>query len=576
VRPAPADPADRYLAERTLLELTFDEASIGLALRRFDGTALRVNRAMCVLTGRSPGELTQVTPEQLTHPDDVGIEDRLIAELEAGTRQGYEVEKRYVRPDGTAVWCHIYVSVLDRGQGAERLLLSQVSDITGRKAAEAKLTEMALHDGLTGLPNRLLLLDRVNHALARSMRRVSSVAVLFLDLDRFKVVNDSKGHAAGDVLLIAAAERLQRALRPNDTVARLGGDEFVVLCEDLNAPSEASAVARRLLRALSRPVDLDGREVVVTASIGIAIGQPGSSADTLLRQADTAMYQAKARGRNRAEVYAEGLEERAVHRLETEQDLRQAIERDQLVMWYQPQYSLPHQHLVGVEALVRWHHPTRGSILPADFLPIAEETGLIGDIGTFVLEAVCRAGRRWVDMVPGFRLAVNLSARQLETPGFCTFVESVLADHSIPADRLCFEVTESILMDIQGSTARQLGRLRALGVHLALDDFGTGYSSLSYLTSFPVDQVKIDRSFVADLGEGRRSMAVVSAVIGLAHDLGLEAVAEGAETTEQIELLRAMACDAVQGFVLGHPVPEEQIDALVSSASATRCAVPAP
>jgi diguanylate cyclase (GGDEF)-like protein len=400
--------------------------------------------------------------------------------------------------------------------------------------------------------------------------------VLFLDLDRFKVVNDSKGHAAGDDLLRAVADRLRRAVRPADTVARLGGDEFVIVCEDICGEGDALAVARRLAAVLGQPLDVAGREVVVTASIGAAVGTDGAGPDELLRRADLAMYQAKAKGRARAIAYDETLEQDVAARLDLEADLRMALREGQLRVVFQPQWSLAHGGLLGVEALVRWAHPARGLLGPGAFLDLAEETGLIREIGTFVLEAACATARRWVDVDPRFIVSVNLSARQLDTPGFAALVAGVLHHHRLAPANLCVEVTETLLIDLHGGAARQLAQLRSLGVQVALDDFGTGWSSLSHLTSFPVDVVKVDRAFVAGLDddlERHRSKAVVSAVVGLAHDLGLTTVAEGAETAEHVERLRALGCDSVQGFFLGRPEPPEVIDRLVADAAEQVAAV---
>jgi diguanylate cyclase (GGDEF)-like protein/PAS domain S-box-containing protein len=436
-------------------------------------------------------------------------------------------------------------------------------DISERKRFETELAHQATHDPLTGLPNRSLLLQRLEHALARARRQRSRVAVLFLDLDHFKVVNDSLGHDLGDQLLVTIAERLREALRPSDTVARFGGDEFVVLCEDLVGRRDAEAVAERVHEAISGPFTVDDREVFVGVSIGIAFPDAvPADGGTLIRDADAAMYQAKARGRSRWEVFDHDMRGRAVDRLDIENALRRALERRELRIHYQPIVSLETGTIRSVEALVRWEHPERGLLLPDEFIAVAEETGVIVPIGAWVLEQACRQVERWrgtVAALDGLSLAVNLSGRQLGDPALVDTVERSLVASGMPANQLQLEITESVLMDDVEASQETLVRLRGLGVRLGIDDFGTGYSSMSYLRRFPVDVLKVDRSFVDGLGHDASDSAIVNAIVTLAHTLGLAAVGEGVETYEQLAELRRLGCDFAQGYLISRPGAGEEV-----------------
>jgi diguanylate cyclase (GGDEF)-like protein len=444
-----------------------------------------------------------------------------------------------------------------------------VDDVTDRKVSEDKLTHLALHDGLTGLPNRELFLDRTRHALALAKRTVSSPSILFLDLDHFKVINDSMGHATGDALLIEITERLKQVVRPSDTLARLGGDEFTLLCEGLEDDAAVHHIADRVARALGDPIKIYGRDVVVTTSIGIATAErPGNvRAEDLLQQADAALYRAKDRGRARYEMYIVGLRAHAMQRLEVEQDLRGAAERGELRVWYQPQFALPSRELVGVVALVRWEHPSRGLLQPKEFMDVAEETGLVVNLGTSVLEEACRQSHEWSEQY-GVRgnvpISVNLSPRQLGSGDFVAIAQGILERFAVPSSRLHLEITEAGLMKVHGSASRELSELRQLSLQVGIDDFGTGYSSLALLAAISVDFLKIDTTFVAGLGVHEQDEAIVGAVIALAHSLRLRAVAEGAETAEQLKALTDLGCDSVQGFLLGRPQTAEAFGALIA------------
>jgi diguanylate cyclase (GGDEF)-like protein len=434
---------------------------------------------------------------------------------------------------------------------------SVLSAATARHGAETRLAHQALHDPLTGLPNRALFLDRVELARDRSKRNQYAFALLFLDLDRFKVINDSLGHQAGDELLIEVARRLSACARSGDTVARFGGDEFAVLCDQLASEADVLAVAERITGALRQPVTILGESVVVTASIGVAIGDAHSTAGGMLRDADAAMYRAKEAGRDRVEVFDDLMRARAIRRLTTEQDLRAAISRGELLMHYQPTVELRSRKLVGHEALLRWAHPARGLLGPDQFLDVAEESGLITRIGEFVIDRVL-ADMSDAAGHPSLRcgkVAVNVSLRQLADVDLAALVANALETYGIDAGRLCLEVTEHALARDPDRTAAALADLTALGVDIAVDDFGTGYSSLTHLRRFHVDVLKIDRSFVEGLGSDADDTAIVRAVIGLGHALGLLVVAEGVEREDQVDALLAAGCDHAQGRYFGAPAP---------------------
>jgi diguanylate cyclase (GGDEF)-like protein len=432
------------------------------------------------------------------------------------------------------------------------------------QAAERALIHQAFHDTLTGLPNRALLDDRLGQALARRERRPLEIAVLFLDIDRLKWVNDSLGHAAGDQLLVTAAHRLKAVLRPGDTVARFGGDEFVVLCDDVGGECEALLVAERLREALAAPFQLRDREIGLTASIGIALASSSThdSPDALLRDADAAMYRAKERGRDRVELFDDQMRSRALVRLETESMLRRAIDREELRVHYQPVIDLHTERIIGVEALARWQHPERGEVGPSEFITVAEETGLIVNLGAFVLRQACIQVARWNSRAPDrppLTVSVNLSAHQLRSRGLREMVAEALDRSGLPPPLLCLEITETALVEDADSTRTALDALKDLGITLAVDDFGTGYSSLLYLRRFPIGVLKIDRSFVIGLGTSAEDTAIVCGVIGLARALGLLAVAEGVETPEQAARLRELGCPLAQGYHWSMPLTARQM-----------------
>ena len=444
---------------------------------------------------------------------------------------------------------------------------SQIGEFLRRRRAEHRLAHQALHDGLTGLANRDLLLDRLRHALDRAAREDTSVAVLFMDLDDFKLVNDSLGHQVGDRLLIAVADRLRKTLRTSDTVsrpgtalARLGGDEFVLVCEGMVSDADAIRVAERIREDLARPFMIDGHELAVSASIGVAHAhEKDADSDTLLRDADAAMYRAKERGRGLYQVFDEALRMRVLERVGGESELRRAIERDELRLHYQPIVAVEDGTLRAFEALIRWEHPERGLVAPAEFIPLAEQTSLIHPIGRWVIAEACRQAARWRRQAAGapVRVSVNLSTRQLADRQLVATVDSALRQSATEPHCLTLEMTESLLMEEGESSIEMLQQLRGLGVGLALDDFGTGYSSLSYLRRFPLDALKLDRSFVSELDTGAAS-AIIAAVVDMSRALGMSVIAEGVETPEQLDTLRGLGCPLAQGFYFARPMPPDE------------------
>jgi diguanylate cyclase (GGDEF)-like protein/PAS domain S-box-containing protein len=441
-------------------------------------------------------------------------------------------------------------------------LANVLGDAFEHQVTEDDIRHRALHDPLTGLPNRVLFMDRLQQAIERLRRRATPAAVLFLDLDRFKLVNESLGHEVGDELLAAAAPRLKQALRSSDTVARFGADEFAILLEEIADEHDAVEMAQRVAGMFTRPFVLAGTEHFVSTSIGIALAAGGERAEDLVRDADAAMHRAKERGRARYELFDEGIRGRAISRLRVENDLRRALERDELTLDYQPQVSLADRSIVGVEALLRWQHPTRGLIAPGDFVSVAEENGLIDPIGRWVLDRACRQAAHWYRTRPDsapISMSVNLSAVQVPNPNLPDTVADALRGANLDPACLSLELTESVMVGYADSLMETLEALKALGVRLVLDDFGTGYSSLAYLTRLPLDALKVDRSFIDGLGTEPRDTAVTEAIIAMAHALSLQVVGEGTETELQVTELTRLGCDMAQGYHFSPPLPAGEI-----------------
>jgi diguanylate cyclase (GGDEF)-like protein/PAS domain S-box-containing protein len=551
--------AVRELAAREAeYRMLAENSSDFLARHAPDGTYRYASPASVAVTGYAPEELIGTSPLELIAEEDRELAAeygrRLIEQDEPAT-----IAFRLRRKDGQLRWLETIGRAV-RDDAGVRELVSVTRDISERKQAELELSHAALHDTLTGLPNRALFLDRLSLALRRTERHSGSVAVLFCDLDRFKVVNDSLGHDAGDRLLVDVAGRIGAALRPADTVARFGGDEFTILCEDIAGEIEAATIAQRIVDVFRDPFLLEDGEVFLATSLGIAIARgPDDRAEDLIRDADAAMYRAKERGKGRYEIFDEAMRADAVVRLETESALRRALERGELRLHYQPEVELATGRICGFEGLLRWEHPLRGLLGPSAFIPLAEETGLIVGIGEWVLREACTEAARWTQPLT---LSVNLSARQLAQHDLVAMVRRALSETRMDPSMLCLEITESAVMESGAATTAQLRALKSLGVRLAIDDFGTGFSSLAHLRRFPVDVIKIDGTFVAGLGREPQDASIAAAVISLAHALGLTTVAEGVETEEQLAILKELGCDFGQGYLFARPLPADEAQQL--------------
>jgi diguanylate cyclase (GGDEF)-like protein/PAS domain S-box-containing protein len=574
------DVTERRRAEHELYELkerfrhAFEEAPIGVALVAVHGTGfggvLQVNRAVCKITGYSREQLLETNFTAITHPDDRALSESAAQSYLTGEATSYDVEKRYVHADGHPVWVQIRASLVRDEAGQPLYAISQIQDVTERKRAEEQLRHQALHDSLTGLPNRALFQDRVDQALLALERRPGVLAVLFLDLDNFKLVNDTLGHPVGDELLLAVAQRLSELTRPTDTVARLSGDEFGILCEQLGGAGEAVQIAERLTEVLALPLRIEERELVATASVGIVIAAAGATTESLLRDADVAMYRAKSAGPGRYEIFDPAMHKRALERLDMEHALRTAIERDEFRLVYQPIVALDSGVPIACEALLRWQRPELGTVSPDDFIPIAEETGMIVPIGRWVLARACIEATRWREILgPNApTVNVNLSPRQLADADLVHHVTEALAESGLEHRALCLEITESAMIGGFERATEALGLLRGLGVTAAIDDFGSGVSSLGRLKELPLEVLKIDKAFVDGLVRGKEDRAIIAAVKALAEALDLTSVAEGVETAEQADELRRLGCHAAQGFYFSRPLEPAALAEFLRNATA--------
>jgi diguanylate cyclase (GGDEF)-like protein/PAS domain S-box-containing protein len=497
---------------------------------------------------------------EIIHPEDLEQVKQVLPTLM--TSGSLNLKYRILRPNGDVRWLSDRSRLIHDNNGLPMRIDSIVSDITDHILVEAQLVHDALHDSLTGLSNRTLLMDRIGQALHHSKRRKNYLfAVLFIDLDRFKFVNDSLGHAIGDQLLIAISQLLKSSVRNTDTVARLGGDEFTILLDDLQHPDDASSFAERLLSHFAVPIQIEGHTVFTSASIGLAFNTPNydQSAD-LLRDADIAMYFAKSLGKSRYAIFDQAMHTKALKLMHLESDLRLAVERGEFILHYQPIFCLQTRNLCGFEALLRWQHPDQGLISPLEFIPIAEETGLIVPIGEWVLQSACQQFHNWQTHIPQaahLKLSVNLSSKQIESPNLLTKLDQILLETGMEGSSLKLEITESMLMDQGEATLALLSEIRARQILLSIDDFGTGYSSLSYLRRFPVNTLKVDRSFVGLMNLDNENFEIVRTIITLAHTLGMDVVAEGVETSEQLEQLKALGCAFGQGFFFSKPLPSD-------------------
>ena len=551
---------ERELAARQSFARAFESAPNGMALIDGDGGLVRVNSAFAAIVGQPALELAGGRLQDLVAATDVLHLENTDPELAV-------VEVQLAAPDGDGAWVRLGVTSLEDGSATA---LVQLEDVTGRREAQARLNHLAMHDPLTGLPNRLLFHDRAATALAHSARADTWTGCLFIDLDHFKVVNDSLGHNAGDLVLKAIAERLSTLLRPGDTVARMGGDEFCVLLQELESPEEATVVADRVLEGLDGFVEIGDLQVTTGASIGVAVARAGdrSTSHTLVRDADTALYRAKGNGRGHHVVFDDAIRDDAQRRLRVEAELRRGLAEGQIEVAYQPQLSISEGRIIGVEALARWRHPVLGVLEPAAFLDVAVETGLVLDLGRTVLDQALGALAVWQDAGHDLHLAVNLSARQLSRSQLVPEVRDLLAVHGIQPTSLCLELTETDLTTLGRSALTTLDELRSLGIRLAVDDLGTGQSSLTHLVTLPVDVIKVDRTFVEQVHLPGSKRAIVEALISLAKTIGVDVVAEGAETAEQLAALSEMGCEVVQGYVVSRPVDELAFTALLGTPAA--------
>jgi diguanylate cyclase (GGDEF)-like protein/PAS domain S-box-containing protein len=526
------------------------------------GRCVYANRRMGQILGRPPDSLKgHLGLDLVPISEREGLANKVTPILRAG--EATSTELRIQKPNGDTGWTRVRVASHKAADGTILSYVVTVEDVTQLVESSARLEQQALHDSLTGLANRTLFLDRLRHALARMKSRGTPLAVLFFDLDRFKVVNDSLGHHRGDELLVAVAKRVNSAMRGGDTLARFGGDEFTILAEGVGSRDQVARIAERVSNTLREPFKLGGSETFVTASIGmVVVTNPTADPDSVLSDADAAMYLAKERGRARYEIFNTGLRDDAMRRLRMEAGLRRALDRHELRTFYQPQVDVHTQQLVGIEALVRWEHPDRGMLPPDEFIDLAEDTGLIIPIGWWVLEDALHQYAWWRRTLPAGsqlnQLAVNLSSRQFSKVGLAADVRDALAAAAVDPSALCLEVTESILMNDDPQIVHAVQELKSLGVKLAIDDFGTGFSSLARLKTLPADVVKIDRSFVDGLGKDGEDEAIVEAVVKLGHHLGLTIVAEGVETQRQLTALQRQGAEQAQGFLWSGPLPPEE------------------
>lgn len=564
--------AERSLALSEQREaLTQEVANDAIITWDLEGETVDYGARFAELLGLRPGELGSSPSawREKVHPEDrPQVRSALNAHL-SGETATLAVEYRIRHADGSWRYIRCQGKATPTHGPRPRRLIAAHTDITEGRRAEEQLAHRAFYDPLTDLPNRSLFLDRLRHAMRRAKRRRDYLfAVLFLDLDRFKVINDSLGHMAGDQLLVKLARRLEGSLRPGDTVARLGGDEFTVLLDDIHDVTDAHLIADRIQRELTAPFHLGKQEIFSSASIGIALSDAGyEKPEDILRDADTAMYRAKGTGPAKQALFDTGMHERAVAQLELEADMRKAIERDELVMHYQPIVSLRSGRITGLEALVRWNHPRHGLLYPNTFVPLAEESGLVVAMGRKVLRKVCEQMGDWKRRRAEMRslsVNVNLSSRQFSLPELVSHVDQALSDSGLSPAFLRLEITESALMENADVATGVLEKLKALGVQVSLDDFGTGYSSLAYLQEFEIDSLKIDRSFVGDLEKERESLEIARTIVNIGRNLGMGVIAEGIECAEQLELLRELECEHGQGYFFAKPLPTAEIEALVS------------
>ena len=535
-------------------------AAIGISHVDVNGRFVHVNRRLCDMLGYAREELLERSVVDISHPDDRTETDKGRQRLHAGEIDSFQVEKRYLRKDGTPIWVHLTIAA-QRGADGRRLNdISIVEDITERREAQSRVQYLATHDEMTGLANRTLFNELLAKATAAGKRYGRTFAVLFIDLDRFKIINDSLGHEGGDQLLKEMAVRFNAKVRESDMLARFGGDEFVLLINEVPDRATAAFIARNLLLLTMKPVRIAGQQCRVTASIGIALyPDDANDASELMKHADMAMYRAKEEGKNGFQFYSPSIGAVSEKRLQFEAGLRDAVARNEMTLHYQAKVDIGSGEIRGVEALLRWTHPEFGAVAPAQFIPIAEESGLIVPLGLWALKTACVQAVEWINQgLAGLSMAVNLSPRQFLDPNLVESIRRTLEETGMPPDMLELEITESVMLHDIETAVTKLMAIRALGVKLAVDDFGTGYSSLSQLKRFPIDSLKIDRSFIKGIPADKDDMAITEAILALGRTLGVTIVAEGVETIEQQNFLRRHACHEMQGFYFSRPIPPAQ------------------
>lgn len=560
-------------AEMRLSRTVFETSSEAIMVTDGQNHIVAVNAAFSDVTGYTRGEVLGLDPRFMNSGrHDEGFFQGLWKSLTENGRWSGEIWNRRKNGEIYPEW--MSVSAVKDRLGKVTHYVTIFTDITERKEAEERVRHLAHYDALTDLPNRTLFYDRLSQALIQAQRDNTLAAVMFIDLDRFKNINDTLGHSVGDLLLQGVAERLIQCMRQGDSVSRQGGDEFVVLLPAIGQAEDAAVVAQKILESIGKPFFLDEHELHVTCSIGISFyPNDGDNSETLMKNADTAMYRAKEAGRGNYQFYLADMNARSLERLAMETSMRFAIEREQFELYYQPQIDVAGGTMVGAEALIRWNHPTLGMVLPAHFIPLAEETGLIQPIGEWVLRTACRQAARWQSQgYASFLVSVNVSARQFRQAGFVDMVASALRDCGLPPECLELELTESVLMGQTDKNIAILRSLKQMGLTIAIDDFGTGYSSLNYLKRLPIDTLKVDRSFVGDLPRDKDDAAIVDAVVSMAHSLSLKVVAEGVETEDQVEFLRSRRCYLMQGFYFYEALPAAELTRLLEEGGIVRTA----
>jgi diguanylate cyclase (GGDEF)-like protein/PAS domain S-box-containing protein len=561
--------ADAIRAGEERFRTMFEASPMGIALiDAATGAFTEVNPRYRAIAGRSAEAFAQHTWPDFMHPDDVAMWRSDMQRLMSGTVREFRTTVRLIRADGSTVWVEASVVPLAPPRGGPRMKLCMIEDVTEQKENEALIWQQANFDTLTQLPNRRMFLDRLQHDIVKSRRDGTRIAILFIDLDHFKEVNDTLGHQQGDVLLVDAACRIAACVRESDTVARLGGDEFTVILTELTETRRVDGIAQNIIDSLLAPFQLGQEQAFVSASIGITLYPDDAvSVGDLLKHADQAMYVAKGAGRNRFAYFTPALQVAAQNRMRLTNDLRSAVKGDQLKLYFQPIVHLKTGRVLKAEALLRWQHPQRGLVSPLEFIPLAEASGLIVDIGQWVFNESIRWVQRWRrDVHPDFQVSLNQSPVEFQREGGSYDVWlRALRELDVPGQAIVVEITEGLLLDASTMVTDKLLQLRDGGIQVALDDFGTGYSSLSYLNKFDIDYLKIDRSFVSNLAPESSDMALSEAIIVMAHKLGLHVIAEGVETASQRDLLAAANCDFGQGYLFGKPVPVEEFDAFLTA-----------